>query len=142
MQFRCDSKWTATVANRVTSSFCVFSNAVPRPHNSVSLTLTLKVAEYAVLVNYYYYYYSLLRIKDIYIAQVHRGHTCTMSAEMAVWLRNCLCLYSDKTNCQDSLTECVFRCLLKVSSVTSLDRSATGKLFHATGPLTAKLPSL
>jgi len=28
----------------------------------------------------------------------------------------------------------VFRCLLKVSSVTSLERSATGKLFHASGP--------
>ena len=27
----------------------------------------------------------------------------------------------------------------QVSSVTSLDRSATGKLFHATGALTAKL---
>jgi len=26
----------------------------------------------------------------------------------------------------------VFRCLLKVSSVTSLERSATGKLFHVT----------
>jgi len=35
----------------------------------------------------------------------------------------------------------VFKCLLKVSSVTSLERSATGKLFHATGPLTAKLLS-
>jgi len=32
-------------------------------------------------------------------------------------------------------------CLLKVSVVTSLNRSATGKLFHATGPLTAKLLS-
>ena len=30
-------------------------------------------------------------------------------------------------------------CLLKVSSVTSLERSATGKRFHVTGPLTAKL---
>jgi len=35
----------------------------------------------------------------------------------------------------------VFKCLLKVSSVTSLDRSATSKLFHVTGPLTAKLLS-
>jgi len=35
----------------------------------------------------------------------------------------------------------VVSCLLKVSSVTSLYRSATGKLFHTTGPLTAKLLS-
>jgi len=33
-------------------------------------------------------------IKDIYIAQVRKGHKCAMSAEMAVWLRNCICLYS------------------------------------------------
>jgi len=33
-------------------------------------------------------------IKDIYIAQVRKGHKCAISAEMAVWLRNCLCLYS------------------------------------------------
>jgi len=32
----------------------------------------------------------------------------------------------------------VFKCLLKVSSVTSLDRSATGKLFHVTGPPSVK----
>jgi len=31
-------------------------------------------------------------IKDVnYIAQ---GHRCATSAQMAVWLRNCLCLYS------------------------------------------------
>ena len=32
--------------------------------------------------------------KGIYIAQVRKGHKCPMSAEMAVWLRNCLYLYS------------------------------------------------
>ena len=36
----------------------------------------------------------LLLTKGIYIAQVRQGHKCAMSAEMAVWLRNCLCLYS------------------------------------------------
>ena len=36
----------------------------------------------------------IIMIKDIYTAQVREGHKCTMSAEMAVWLRNCLCLYS------------------------------------------------
>jgi len=35
----------------------------------------------------------ILIIKHIYIAQVRKGHKCAMSAEMAVWLRNCLCLY-------------------------------------------------
>ena len=30
----------------------------------------------------------------IYIVQVRKGHKCAMSAEMAVWLRNCLYLYS------------------------------------------------
>jgi len=46
------------------------------------------------------------------------------------------------TNYQDTqLNRNVFSCLLKVSSMTSLDRSATGKLFHVTGPLTAKLLS-
>ena len=29
-------------------------------------------------------------IKGIYIAQVRKGHKCAVSAEMAVWLRNCL----------------------------------------------------
>ena len=33
-------------------------------------------------------------IKDIYIAQVRKGHKCAMSAEMAAWLRNFLCLCS------------------------------------------------
>jgi len=36
-----------------------------------------------------YYDFSLLIIiiiKDIYIAQVRKGHKCAMSAEMAVWL--------------------------------------------------------
>jgi len=36
----------------------------------------------------------IIIIKDIYLAQVRRGHKCAMSAEMAVWLRNCLYLYS------------------------------------------------
>ena len=36
----------------------------------------------------------IIIIKGIYIAQVLKGHKCAMSAEMAVWLRNCLCLYS------------------------------------------------
>jgi len=33
----------------------------------------------------------IIIIKGIYIAQVHKGHKCAMSAEMAVWLRNCVC---------------------------------------------------
>jgi len=32
--------------------------------------------------------------KDIYIVQDRKGHKCAVSAEMAVWLCNCLCLYS------------------------------------------------
>jgi len=36
----------------------------------------------------------IISINDIYIAQVRKGHKCAMSAEMAVWLHNCLCLYS------------------------------------------------
>ena len=36
-------------------------------------------------------------IKDIYIAQVRKGHKCAMSAEMAVWLRNCLCIYVSRS---------------------------------------------
>jgi len=36
----------------------------------------------------------IIIIKGIYIAQVRKGHKCAMSAEMAVWLHNCLCLYS------------------------------------------------
>jgi len=32
-------------------------------------------------------------IEDIFIAQVHSGHKYAVSAEMAVWLRNCLCNY-------------------------------------------------
>jgi len=36
----------------------------------------------------------IIIIKHIYIAQVRKGHRCAMSAEMAVRLRNCLCLYS------------------------------------------------
>ena len=32
--------------------------------------------------------------KGIYIAQVRKGRKCAMSAEMTVWLRNCLCLCS------------------------------------------------
>jgi len=36
----------------------------------------------------------IIIIKDIYITHVRKGHECAMSTEMAVWLRNCLCLYS------------------------------------------------
>jgi len=36
----------------------------------------------------------IIIIKGIYIAQVCKDHKCAMSAETAVWLRNCLCLYS------------------------------------------------
>jgi len=36
----------------------------------------------------------IIIIKGIYIAQVRKDHKCAMSADMAVWLRNCLCLYS------------------------------------------------
>ena len=32
----------------------------------------------------------IIIIKDIYTAQVRKGRKCDMSAEMAVWLRNCL----------------------------------------------------
>jgi len=42
---------------------------------------------------YYYYYFFLIIIEDIYIVQVRSGHKCAVSAEMAVWLRNCLCNY-------------------------------------------------
>jgi len=31
----------------------------------------------------------IIIIKGIYAAQVRKGHKCAMSAEMAVWLRNC-----------------------------------------------------
>jgi len=36
---------------------------------------------------------GIIIIKGIYIPQVRMGHECAMSAEMAVWLRNCLHLY-------------------------------------------------
>ena len=36
----------------------------------------------------------IIIIKGIYIAQVRNGHKYALSAEMAVWLRNCLYLYS------------------------------------------------
>jgi len=36
----------------------------------------------------------LLLFKGIYIAQVRKGHTCAMSAQMAVWLRNCSYLHN------------------------------------------------
>jgi len=39
-------------------------------------------------------HFIIIIIKGIYIAQVRKGHKCAMSAEMAVWLRNCLYLYS------------------------------------------------
>jgi len=40
---------------------------------------------------------SIIIIKDIYTAQVRKGRKCDMSAEMAVWLRNCLvCFYLGK----------------------------------------------
>jgi len=38
--------------------------------------------------------FIIIIIKGIYIAQVRKGHKCAMSAEMAVWLSNCLYLYS------------------------------------------------
>ena len=37
--------------------------------------------------------FIIIIIKDIYIAQLRKGHKYAMSAEMAVWLRNCLCLH-------------------------------------------------
>ena len=40
------------------------------------------------------YIIIIIIIKGMYIAQVRKGHKCAMSAEMAVCLRNCLCLYS------------------------------------------------
>jgi len=36
----------------------------------------------------------IITIKDIYIAQVCKGHKCAMLAEIEVLLSNCLCLYS------------------------------------------------
>jgi len=41
-------------------------------------------------------YIIIIIIKGIYIglAQVRKVHKCAMSAETAVWLGNCLCLYS------------------------------------------------
>ena len=39
-------------------------------------------------------YIFIIIIKGIYIAQVRKGHKRAMLAEMAVWLRNCLYLYS------------------------------------------------
>jgi len=46
---------------------------------------------------------NIIIINGTYIAQVRKGHKCAMSAEMAVWLRNYLCLYSYLHNyCQDS----------------------------------------
>ena len=52
---------------------------------------------------HYYYFFTLGRyipeiIKNVYIAQVRKGHKCATSAEMAVWLHNNLYI----TNCQDS----------------------------------------
>ena len=49
-----------------------------------------RVAEIVIII------IIIIIINDIYIglAQVLKGHKCAMSAEMAVWLRNCLCLYS------------------------------------------------
>ena len=54
-----------------------------------------KAAQYIVVV-------IIIIIKGIYIAQVRKGHKCAMSAEMAVWLRNCVYLYSYLSHCQDS----------------------------------------
>jgi len=42
----------------------------------------------------YYKIIIIIIINGIYIAQVRKGHKCAMSAEMAVWLRICRCLYS------------------------------------------------
>ena len=84
----------------------------------------------------------IIIIKGFNIAQVRKCYKCAMSAEMAVWLRNCLCLYSYLHNkLSRQLNRNVFRCLLKAYSMTSLEHSATGKLFQATGPLTVKLLS-
>ena len=47
-----------------------------------------KAAQYIIV------FIIIIIIKGIYIAQVRKGHKCAMSVEMAVWLRNCLCLYS------------------------------------------------
>ena len=74
----------------------------------------------------------IITIKGIYIAQVRKGHKCAMSAEMAVWLRNCLCLYS-YVHVVDLVKKVKQKCLQMSSD--------TGRLFHATGPLTAKLLS-
>ena len=69
-----------------------------KSNNGGSLELQLKMLE----MLFWYTLHSVLIIiiiiiiviKIIYIAQVRKGHKCTMSAEMAVWLRNCLCLHS------------------------------------------------
>ena len=53
---------------------------------------------FIIIIIIYYSQTSLsviiIIIKGIYIAQVRKGHKCAMSAEMVVWLRNCLYLYS------------------------------------------------
>ena len=50
----------------------------------------------------------IIIIEGIYIAQVRKGHKCAMSAEMAVWLRNCLCLHSNasRPRCIESHQPC------------------------------------
>jgi len=49
----------------------------------------------------------IIIIKGIYIAQVRKGHKCAMSAEMAEWLRNCLCLLLSKPKkCNRSIPNC------------------------------------
>ena len=53
------------------------------------ILLWLSVAIFCVILRI-----IIIIIKGIYIAQVRKGHKCAMSAEMAVWLRNCLYLYS------------------------------------------------
>jgi len=51
-------------------------------------------AQRRTFITHLYCTIIIIIIKGIYVAQVRKGHRCAMSAEMAVWLRNCLCLYS------------------------------------------------
>ena len=73
-------------------------------------------------------------IKEIYIAQVHKGHKCAMLAEMAVWLRVCLCLYSYLRNGK------VFPCSLP--SVGPGADPSVQAVTHTHTRLTAPFPGL
>jgi len=66
-------------------------------------------------------HWNIIIIKDIHIAQVREGHKCAMSAEMAVWLRNCLCLYSYLHNVMWMLSLTLAAC---AAELTGAERGA------------------